>query len=162
MSYTDRQCSLTVFDIIYPVFRPSFSLYKTCTCHLSQDHTCPCFTKTYMLCYIRGLRSAMLRDICHYPDFVLYSLLCLLFSIVFFDRFFPIVSLYSFGSQLRVKDVRAASPNRSSITGSFQSCSSHTRKISGTPLPARSPIFIRLNIFISALFLGSDSPPLRI
>ena len=38
---------------------------------------------------------------------------------------------------------------RSSITGSFHPCSSHVLKIFGTPLPARSPIFIRLNIFIT-------------
>ena len=30
----------------------------------------------------------------------------------------------------------------------------------GIPLPARSPISIRLNIFINVVFLGSDTPPL--
>ena len=50
----------------------------------------------------------------------------------------------------------------SSTVGGIQPSSSHTLNMSGTPLPARSPIRMRLNILMIDLFLGSDTPPLSI
>ena len=46
------------------------------------------------------------------------------------------------------------------MTGSAQPCFDQTEKIFGIPLPALSPMLIRLNIFSSALLRGSDMPPL--
>lgn len=66
-----------------------------------------------------------------------------------------------FSEKTSVKIVRSGSYCSSTI-GSVQPWEDQTAKISGTPLPARSPIPIILNIFIRALFLGSEMPPLSI
>lgn len=62
------------------------------------------------------------------------------------------------GEKGKRQTVRSGS-KRFSIVGSFRCSSSHTLKIFGTPLPERSPILMRLNIFIKVLFLGSDFLP---
>lgn len=46
------------------------------------------------------------------------------------------------------------------ITGIIQPCSRQMRKIFGIPLPVRSPISMRLNIFRIVPLRGSEIPPL--
>ena len=82
-------------------------------------------------------------------------------SLVFIACFLSLVFIACFLTNLNINDVLSGS-KLSSIIGSSHPSSSHTLKILGTPLPACSPISIKLNIFIRLLFLGSDFPPLRI
>ena len=49
--------------------------------------------------------------------------------------------------------------NFSAMTGDSKPSSFQTENMLGIPLPARSPISMRLNIFMIVLFLGSEMPP---
>ena len=55
--------------------------------------------------------------------------------------------------------VLRSSSEETRIVGSLQPCCFQTEKIFGKPLPARSPISIRLNIFIIVPLRGSEMPP---
>ena len=55
--------------------------------------------------------------------------------------------------------ITRSGPKVSSIVGVANPDSLQTEKMPGTPLPARSPILRRFNIFMIPLFLGSETPP---
>ena len=88
----------------------------------------------------------------------------LLFPIVFSDCFFRSDSEIFVVTRGRIIVVRSgwSAPNCSRITGVSNPSDSQTSYISGTPLPACSPIPIRLIIFKRFLFRGSEILPLGI
>lgn len=80
-------------------------------------------------------------------------------SLLFLSSLFIAAFLSSLLENKSVNVVRSGS-SCSVISGVVQFCSRQTRKIFGMPLPARSPISIRLNIFSIAPLRGSETPPL--
>ena len=85
---------------------------------------------------------------------IIACLCAIVFVAVFYRRFlspfFPIVS----------NKVILSGSKLSLITGADHPCFFQTLKMFGIPLPARSPTSMRLNILISVLLRGSETPPL--
>ena len=76
----------------------------------------------------------------------------------FLNRYFPVTIVSE-----RMAILKSFYPDYTALQSpGGQPCVFQISKISGTPLPARSPIPMILNIFISALFLRSDIPPFSI
>ncbi len=124
--------------------------------HISKNYTSTIRTNSNFYCYINRSCFTLSFKIGNY---FIYVCLCFyrLFFIVCFLSFVFIVCFPCFSNDNT--SVVLPGSKFSIISGDSNPSSDHVFRMSGTPLPARSPISIRLNIFINPLFRGSDTPP---